>query len=61
MHKKDNKEVSSVEREVTDVPLILLCMNYAAVQRPGLPDFSWYNVPKRGKIYHVATKYPKCP
>jgi hypothetical protein len=23
----------------------------------GLPDFSCYNVPKRGKMYQVTTKY----
>jgi hypothetical protein len=27
----------------------------------GLPDFSWYNIPKRGKIYRITTKYIKCP
>jgi hypothetical protein len=26
----------------------------------GLPDFSWYNVPKREKIYQTTTKYTKC-
>jgi hypothetical protein len=25
----------------------------------GLPDFSWYNIPKRGKIYQSTTKYTK--
>jgi hypothetical protein len=25
----------------------------------GLPDFSWYNIPKRGKIYQITTKYNK--
>jgi hypothetical protein len=24
----------------------------------GLPDFSWRNIPKRGKIYHNITKWP---
>jgi hypothetical protein len=23
----------------------------------GLPDFSWCNIPKRGKIYHMSTKW----
>jgi hypothetical protein len=23
----------------------------------GLPDFSWYKIPKQGKIYQMATKY----
>jgi hypothetical protein len=27
----------------------------------GLPDFSWYNTPKRGKIYQITTNYTKCP
>jgi hypothetical protein len=26
-----------------------------------LPDFSWYNVPKRGKIYQITIKYTKWP
>jgi hypothetical protein len=24
----------------------------------GLPDFSWHNIPKRGKIYKITTKLP---
>jgi hypothetical protein len=24
----------------------------------GLPDFPWHNLPKRGKIYHMTTKFP---
>jgi hypothetical protein len=24
---------------------------------PGLPDFSWSKIPKRGKIYQITTKY----
>jgi hypothetical protein len=24
----------------------------------GLPDFSWHNIPKRAKIYHIVTKLP---
>jgi hypothetical protein len=27
----------------------------------GLPDFSWYNIPKRGKIYQITIKYTKWP
>jgi hypothetical protein len=23
----------------------------------GLPDFSWYNIPERGKIYQISIKY----
>jgi hypothetical protein len=26
--------------------------------RAGLPDFSWHNIPKRLKIYQIATKIP---
>jgi hypothetical protein len=26
------------------------------LSQPGLPDFSWYNVPKRGKIYQITIK-----
>jgi hypothetical protein len=28
---------------------------------PGLPDFSWYNIPKRGKYTDKTTKYIKWP
>jgi hypothetical protein len=27
-------------------------------QRSGLPDFTWYNIPKRVKIYQITTKLP---
>jgi hypothetical protein len=27
----------------------------------GLPDFSWYNIPKRGKMYQITIKYIKWP
>jgi hypothetical protein len=26
--------------------------------RPGLPDFSLFNIPKRGEIYQMSTKLP---
>jgi hypothetical protein len=26
-----------------------------------LPDFSWYNIPKWGKIYQMTSKYTKWP
>jgi hypothetical protein len=35
---------------------ILACNGF---RRPGLPDFSWYIIPKRGKIHQMATKYTK--
>jgi hypothetical protein len=25
----------------------------------GLSDFSWYKIPKRGKIHQITTKYTK--
>jgi hypothetical protein len=28
---------------------------------PGLPNFSWHNIPKRGKMYQMTTKYNKWP
>jgi hypothetical protein len=28
---------------------------------PGLPDFSWSKIPKRGKLYPITTKYTKWP
>jgi hypothetical protein len=29
--------------------------------RAGLPDFYWYNIPKRVGIYHNGGKYTKWP
>jgi protoporphyrinogen oxidase len=29
------------------------------VQTAGLPDFSWYNIPKREKIYQITIRYSK--
>jgi hypothetical protein len=39
------------------------CLNTAILWatdwlRTGLPDFSWHNIPKWGKIYQIATKLP---
>jgi hypothetical protein len=28
-------------------------------RKTGVPDFSWYNIPKRGKIHKLTTKYNK--
>jgi hypothetical protein len=28
---------------------------------PGLPDFSWHNIPKRRNIYQITIKYTKRP
>jgi hypothetical protein len=30
-------------------------------ERPGLPDFSRYNLPKKGILYQITTKCTKCP
>jgi hypothetical protein len=27
----------------------------------GLPDFAWYKIPKRGKMYQITTNFTKCP
>jgi hypothetical protein len=29
--------------------------------RAGLPDFSWFKIPKRGEIYQMITKYTNWP
>jgi hypothetical protein len=29
--------------------------------KTGLPDFSWHNIPKRGKIYQISTTLPNGP
>jgi hypothetical protein len=34
---------------------------FALVFQQGLPDFSLYKIPKRGKIYQISTNYTKCP
>jgi hypothetical protein len=47
---------------------IMLLENWTLAES-GLRDFSWYNIPKRGKIYHITikctyqipTKYTKRP
>jgi hypothetical protein len=31
----------------------------AALFRPGLPDFSWYIIPKPEKMYQMNTKFTK--
>jgi hypothetical protein len=31
------------------------------ITRAGLPDFSCHNIPERGKIYQITTKYTKWP
>jgi hypothetical protein len=33
----------------------------ASAWRAGLPDFSGYNISKRGTIYQITTKYNKWP
>jgi hypothetical protein len=30
------------------------------ISLPGLPDFSWYKMPKRENIYQVTMNYTKC-
>jgi hypothetical protein len=34
-------------------PDLIQCMDVA-----GLPDFYWYNIPKRGKMYQMKTRVP---
>jgi hypothetical protein len=29
------------------------------ILKPGLPDLSWYNMPKRIQIYQTNTNYPE--
>jgi hypothetical protein len=31
----------------------------ALQSNPGLPDFSWYKIPKREKIYQISTNCPQ--
>jgi hypothetical protein len=35
--------------------------NYSNRLLPRLPDFSWYKIPKREKIFQITTNYTKCP
>jgi hypothetical protein len=43
-----------IERTIArqDMPRVFLQPSWA-----GLPDFSWWNIPKRENICHIATKY----
>jgi hypothetical protein len=36
-------------------------LKLAAWFTPGLPDLSWYKIPKRGEIHQMTTKYTKWP
>jgi hypothetical protein len=31
---------------------------FSSCYQAGLPDFSWHNIPKRGKIYQITTPLP---
>jgi hypothetical protein len=33
-------------------------ISFSICSYAGLPDFSWYNIPKQGKIYQITTKLP---
>jgi hypothetical protein len=33
------------------------CGNLISLLETGLPDFSWYNIPKRGKICQITTRF----
>jgi hypothetical protein len=33
--------------------------NFQEFPETGLPDFSWYNKPKLGKMYQMGIKYTK--
>jgi hypothetical protein len=35
------------------------CLGF--IFKTGLPDFSWFKIPKRGKIIQITTKYTKWP
>jgi F-type H+-transporting ATPase subunit alpha len=41
--------VAQIVKRLTDAD----AMKYRSA--PGLPDFSWYNIPKGGKLYQKAT------
>jgi hypothetical protein len=55
-----NAGVEVVNSEVVGLGQILQFRN-RIYRTAGLPDFSWYNIPKRGKIYQMTTKYTKWP
>jgi hypothetical protein len=35
--------------------------SFPSVLNTGLPDFSWYKIPKREKIYQITANYTNCP
>jgi hypothetical protein len=37
---------------------ILILQKLHALCKPGLPDFSWYNVPQREKMYQITENIP---
>jgi hypothetical protein len=45
--------------EVGSAILVATFVHCASWLDHGLPDFSWYNMPKRKKIYQITMKYTK--
>jgi hypothetical protein len=38
-----------------------LVLAHGPVMGAGLPDYSWFNIPKGENIFHMTTKYTKWP
>jgi hypothetical protein len=48
-------------RKIGFIFIHAVLLHEAADTGTGLPDFSWCNIPKRGKIYQMTIKYSKWP
>jgi hypothetical protein len=49
--------ISLVEKRIV-VELQCQLLPFGSAHSTGLPNFSWNNIPKRGKIYQMTTKLP---
>jgi hypothetical protein len=69
MYKWNFSIVTSLKRQIFSGRTTLFFCKQALTLNPqglrhfvlGLPDFSWYKIPKMGKIYHITIKYTKWP
>jgi hypothetical protein len=56
-----NLALKGISSRICRIEAVLTSKSYFSSFCPGLPDFSWHNIPARGKIYQITTKLPKCP
>jgi hypothetical protein len=54
-----NSTAKAISVRVYDKPLLdQIFIPELRAKASGLPDFSWHNIPKRGKIYQIITPLP---